>query len=904
MQRWGWLVVLGLLGCRVELAVDEQAALTCERDEDCPEDWTCGVRQRCVAPGAIEDLSAPQIVTAEASGDSAVVVTFSEPIDAASAASSSSYSIAPGLAVIGVSVDAQSVRLATARQVAGQTYVLTVRRVGDHAGNNLPPDGIEAEFTGGGTPPDTTPPTPLTPAEGARFFDREIILAWAPRSGASSYAVELSRYPSFSPLVVSALPTVGTSLDLVATLAPTSLEPRTYYWRVVSDVTEGSATNPGRSFHVMDDAIYVHCPADPCATAAEVGNLSSPHQSVAVALIDAAANGVREVRVASRGGDLAYGGLVSLQPGVSLYGGYDAMFSVRDPAATPSILEHGGQFVVQGISINHEVADDPTVIVDGFTLRTESGANLVDASGLLLSDCDGSVTIRNNVIRPGNAAGFSRGIVITGSMYPTPVLVTDNDIVAGWAYWGESTGIQVSFSRASIVANRVIAGDNTVEGKSIGLSANAADLLIADNPLITSGDGPRFSYGVLLSGVEGEIRGNVISAGDAPRNPFPVGSIGLERNADDETANMLIIDNDITTGTGAFTLGMVLESGVGLEVAGNRVQAGAATDTSFALSTGIALRKFGSFTIRDNQAFAGPVTTAGTADEPEAFSAGIHWQRPVSGTWRTSSALVSGNLAIGAAATITADSAMLAASYGILIEGFYVQAIVLNNVARAGAATAVAAASSTGVSFAPDSYAYGPIINNTIIGGRTTSTQALGEANGISLSPSWALTSLDVSNNIVFTRGASDTRTAIREVCSSACSLPRTLRNNLLLHIAPSGTTALYIDGNGTPYDDTNADGLLAELSSVAATVNQNITTVAAVADWASLFYDPSGSVTPADHWDNFALAPGNPAIDAGVNFFDGDVLVSDLRGQARPSCGTPPCDTATPPWCIGAYED
>src|SRR5688572_29307327 len=122
--RWRgrWLLVLAVIGCKVDLSLDSAAQVTCESDSDCPDDWSCGVRGTCVASGAVEDTTPPQIVTTEAAGDGAVVVTFSEPVDIDSVRLAGNYTITPGLIVEGVSTEAQSVRLFTSTQTYEATY--------------------------------------------------------------------------------------------------------------------------------------------------------------------------------------------------------------------------------------------------------------------------------------------------------------------------------------------------------------------------------------------------------------------------------------------------------------------------------------------------------------------------------------------------------------------------------------------------------------------------------------------------------------------------------------------------------------------------------------------------------------------------------------------------------------
>ncbi len=915
MRRWGW-VLLAALGCGVGLEVDEGAAIACERDADCPEDWRCGARGLCIAPGGHEDLAPPRIVTAEASGSSAVVITFNEPIAAASAGAPASYSITPALPIAGVTVEAQSVRLFTGEHSLGVVYDLVVRDVRDLAGNEVAASGLVTTFTGGGVPPDPTPPDPLGPADETRFFDRNIVLAWTPRFKAASYSVELSLEADFDPLWRAAIDVTEPSLDVGALTGP-GLTARSYFWRVRADVTDGAATLPVRRFHVMDSVIYVHCPADPCDAEARIGNLSAPHENVSRALVDAAANGLREVRVAARGGDLAYRGAVSLLPGVSLLGGYAADFSSRDPTTLPTILEHDGQFVVGAISITADSAPEPGVVLEGFTIRTMTGSNLVDSSAVYVNDCDGSLTIRGNVVRSDDAAGFSRGVQITSAYHTElPLLITDNDIAAGRVAWGHSIGVSLEFSTAHLVGNRAIRGNDTIDSSSFGVFANASQLLLEDNALIAAGQSPRESIGARLAGVSGAVRGNVIVAGNASTTTAIGFSTGLEVQARIASEPLVIEDNDIATGSGVITQGMLLESWSELTATGNRVSAGAASHPTqlgpaVAYSIGIALRNYGSFVVGGNTARAGDVS-AGTAPTSEIYSAGLAYLRQTTGVaLRPASARIFANLALGGAVSLTVDSPFAAASYGIKIDSPQATVTLYNNVARAGEASATATAASVGVLLATRSnsqqtstHAVG--VNNTIVAGGATSSTALGRASGIELQPPVTLAATDVLNNLVLTRGAADSRLLLRELgaCSGSCPMPRSLRNNLLLHLAPSAGASLYRDGDGTLIDDGNGDGLLDELAAVGTTVADNRTVTSAIADWLTLFVDPDGTLTPDDPWDDFAPAAGSPALGVGRNFYDPDRLHDDIRGTERPACATPPCDSATPAWSAGAHED
>jgi len=87
------------------------------------------------------DTFPPSIVSANTTASfDTVVLTFSEKLDPTVAANTAHYSFSPSLAVTAAAVKGGTVTLTTAKQAAGQTYVLTVNNVTDLSKNKVATD--------------------------------------------------------------------------------------------------------------------------------------------------------------------------------------------------------------------------------------------------------------------------------------------------------------------------------------------------------------------------------------------------------------------------------------------------------------------------------------------------------------------------------------------------------------------------------------------------------------------------------------------------------------------------------------------------------------------------------------------------------------------------------------------
>lgn len=87
------------------------------------------------------DTTPPTLVSGSTTATfDTVTLTFSEKLDATTAGTVANYSFSPALAVTAASVKAGTVTLTTAKQTAGQTYVITVNNVTDLSKNKVPTD--------------------------------------------------------------------------------------------------------------------------------------------------------------------------------------------------------------------------------------------------------------------------------------------------------------------------------------------------------------------------------------------------------------------------------------------------------------------------------------------------------------------------------------------------------------------------------------------------------------------------------------------------------------------------------------------------------------------------------------------------------------------------------------------
>ncbi len=198
------------------------------------------------------------------------------------------------------------------------------------------------------------------------------------------------------------------------------------------------------------------------------------------------------------------------------------------------------------------------------------------------------------------------------------------------------------------------------------------------------------------------------------------------------------------------------------------------------------------------------------------------------------------------------------------------------------------------------------VVSNVIASGVTGvgTGYALYIAGGISTQSNPILV-----NNIIFTQGTGAFSYGVYEQNNSTAD-PAELRNNLFFNLnASDPSTRFYFDNDTTPIDDNPAtediDALLAGVATIVSG-NKTYPSSSPVSDLTLLFTDPFGVSTLDDPWDDYALLPGNRAIDMGVNVYGNTTygtITEDILGIERDTCGSASCDSPTPAWDCGPYK-
>ncbi|MDH5720171.1 MAG: hypothetical protein OEZ13_06040 [Spirochaetia bacterium] len=394
---------------------------------------------------------------------------------------------------------------------------------------------------------DTSPPNALGPADGSEVSLTPTIV-WTSKSGAAEYYVEIATDSSFvSPISGSPFTVLAPATSYTADL--TSYGGGTYYWRVRADTTEASQYASGY-FIVLDEFIYVYCVADTtCSDEGTTGTLNNPYQTAAKGVSEAYRLGKSEVRIASRGAgiDTTYEGTVVLKEGVTIYGGYDASFSIRDPAINRTILSSNGNFVIYAADIFL------TTIVDGVEIKN-TAVGLTTTIAVKTDNCSNDLQF-NNVLINGGSGSTAYGMYNTN--YAQPYLF-----------------------QSSVTTN------NT-STRSIGIYNNLGSFPLLENSFITTGasgttigvlnEQSSSSGTVMLNSEVIPLNAQTFSAGISGNNSLPGGDVSIYNSyitSGDVTLgpayaiyaeNGTVTDSIISTGTGTIFTGIYFENPSGVE---------------------------------------------------------------------------------------------------------------------------------------------------------------------------------------------------------------------------------------------------------------------------------------------------------------------------------------------------
>ncbi len=545
-----------LAACSVSLTVPQDSEIHCATDAQCPGEMRC-CAELCIRTAEI-DRVAPALVSIGVAGPQALVLSFSERIEREEAEDLASYSVVPALAFTSATLgsEGQTVVLAVQRQTGGVRYTLTASNIRDATGNVIGPPDDTAAFDG--VPPtlDTSPPEPLLPPLNERLLGAaEVNLQWSPRSGASSYTVDIAYDDAFlspvpgSPFTV--LPAVAGGIPEPSwTMTPPSA--RTYFWRARADITVGPPLPS--DFDVVGDALHVHCePNVDCRDAGSAGNITRPYRSIGGALANAALDGITRINVAGRFGNAPYDEVVALVDGVSLYGGYDETFDEALRGSTSTGIRGDSAFTIYGEDITQLTVVDGFHIYGGIDTTTHL-VKLLQADGVVLSNdtIDG--------IESGGAAGGGSAIPVSitssgnrGGLIPALVNCTittiDND-------FSVVRGVEAIDSQVRIVASAIETG---VADDSCGVCVTGT--LFMQDSVVTVGAGTTTSRGVAL-----DLTPSATKPSRLERNRINAGggdtSYGLIITGGSAQPAPIIVNNTFSAGFGHWSAGAEISRGI------------------------------------------------------------------------------------------------------------------------------------------------------------------------------------------------------------------------------------------------------------------------------------------------------------------------------------------------------
>jgi hypothetical protein len=283
---------------------------------------------------------------------------------------------------------------------------------------------------------DKSPPKLISPLDNEVFDMGTVTFVWTANRFATEYTVEVAQDSQFTQ-PISGSPIISKNAMVSVALN----EPYSYYWRVKNNLSDSYSET--RHFHLLDGNLYVYCPPDKvtCSNANRYGNRSLPYEVIApVTTIAKLLN--KPVLVARRSNSVAYleTATISLQSGVTLKGGYDALTWTQD-LSRPTFVRSSAAQAVTAVGIRE------ATLLEGFFLQAEGD------HALWVADASQALVIQSNTILGRLAAGTSRAV----SLQQTSGVFRHNNIIAGAGF---STGraIESIDGSSALIYNNLISG--------------------------------------------------------------------------------------------------------------------------------------------------------------------------------------------------------------------------------------------------------------------------------------------------------------------------------------------------------------------------------------------------------------------------------------------------------------
>ena len=322
---------------------------------------------------------------------------------------------------------------------------------------------------------DLTPVTLLSPINNSAST-KQPDFVWTKRRGARQYRLQVSSLADFSVVVLDQT-TTDTSYKFLANdlIGISQLDAVGYYWRITTIYATQQVVSSTNLLLVLDDSVmYVDANS---AMSTQVGNRTSPYKTIQAGIESAhlLRNEVATTAMTIAVAQGTYNEAVTLRPGISVMGGYEATNWTRN-ILTNSTTIRG---VVDSAISGDGVAVTATTVIDGFTIYAGNAPNNY---GIYLS-AGASPTITNNKIY-GGQGNFSSGIIYNGPANPT---IRNNTIYGGSGGANGSYGIYVTGGTGSISMNTIYGGTGVA---SVGIHVRNSSAPFIFNNIILAGSGP------------------------------------------------------------------------------------------------------------------------------------------------------------------------------------------------------------------------------------------------------------------------------------------------------------------------------------------------------------------------------------------------------------------------------
>jgi len=248
------------------------------------------------------------------------------------------------------------------------------------------------------------------------------------------------------------------------------------------------------SFNIVEGIVYVSTAING-GNDLNAGTIDSPKATIPAGITEADNQGYSPGAVVVSEGtysvDSGAGSAthVVLTEGTSIYGGYSADFSQRDPGANVTTIQDmstaAGSFALPNRAIDAGTGITSATAVDGFTIQGGGG----DYSSAIFNHDGAAPTIQNNSLHGGSGGTRSSGILNIAS---SPSV--QNNSIDGGNGGTDSFGIYNTNSSPS-VRNNTINGGAGIQS-SVGVLNDSASSSTIQNNTIDGGSGLASSYGI------------------------------------------------------------------------------------------------------------------------------------------------------------------------------------------------------------------------------------------------------------------------------------------------------------------------------------------------------------------------------------------------------------------------